>query len=102
MGGPAAALRAEQHRCTAIAHQDKCVETERIPVGLLAKHPVEPELQADGRRAATVLLAVGNAAALVVLVLLLGGGSPHRPFLAQPTADRRCPAVQVGLRFGVF
>jgi hypothetical protein len=51
---------------------------------------------------ATVLLAVGNAAVLVVLVLLLGGGSPHRPFLAQPTADRRCPAVQVGLRFGVF
>ena len=51
---------------------------------------------------ATVLLAVGNAAALVVLVLLLGGGSPHRPFLAQPTAERRCPAVQVGLRFGVF
>ena len=51
---------------------------------------------------AIVLLAVGNAAALVVLVLLLRGGSPDRPFLTQPTADRRCLAVQVGLRFGVF
>jgi hypothetical protein len=28
--------------------------------------------------------------------LLVGPSSP------QPTADRRCPAVQVGLRFGVF
>ena len=78
------------------------METERIPVGLLAKHPVEPDSKLMAAAPATVLLAVGNAAALVVLVLLLGGGSPHRPFLAQPTADRRCPAVQVGLRFGVF
>ena len=36
------------------------------------------------------------------VVLLLGGGSPGQPFLAPPTADGRCPVVQVGLRFGVF
>jgi hypothetical protein len=102
MGGPAAALRAEQHRCTAVAHQDKCGRRSVFLSGCSPSIQSSRNSKLMAAAPATVLLAVGNAAALVVLVLLLGGGSPHRPFLAQPTADRRCPAVQVGLRFGVF